>query len=134
MYFDIAGGAEAPLSDPTTEWVAYGLIVDNDGDGVADAQAGIDNAFDGPRAWWTNLDTGETVANEGMWLSDLSVDGHVPWLEEPTTAPLHGWVGVDESLADPLLHFYMWAAVIRDGQVVSTDFAPDVSWLDGYQL
>ena len=28
----------------------------------------------------------------------------------------------------PARHFYLWAALIRDGQLVSVDYAPDVGW------
>ena len=142
--FDIAAEAESPLRDPTKDFVAYGLMVDTDGDGIGDVFAGIDNGFDGPRAWMTDLHSGETVAHGGMWITDthisgrtvlrnISLDGYVPWLVEPVARPLRGWVGVDESVADPLNHFYLWAAVIREGRVVSVDFVPDVGWLDGYQ-
>lgn len=130
VYFELAGEASAPLRDPADEWVAYGLVVDNDGDGVPDAQAGIDNAWDGPRAWRTNLQTGETLVGRGTTPSNLSVEGNVPWLIEPVRQPMRGWVGVGRSLAEPLLHFYLWAAVIRDGEVVSIDYAPDAGWLD----
>ena len=26
--------------------------------------------------------------------------------------------------------FYVWASVIEDGQIVATDYAPDVGWID----
>ena len=133
VYFELAGEASSPLSDPAVEWVAYGLVVDNDGDGVADAQAGIDNALEGSRAWRTYLQTGDTLAARGTRLAGFAVEGYVPWLIERVGRPMRGWVGVGRSLAEPLLHFYLWAAVIRDGEVVSIDFAPDVGWLDGYQ-
>ena len=56
----------APNTDPTEQWIAYGLVVDDDGDGVADRRFGIDN-IPGPtqdwqrhRAWITDLHTGQT--------------------------------------------------------------------------
>ena len=38
----------APKVDPTEQWIAYGLVMDDDGDGVADRRFGMDN-IQGPR-------------------------------------------------------------------------------------
>jgi hypothetical protein len=29
----------------------------------------------------------------------------------------------------PVFHFYVWASVIVDGQIVATDYAPDAGWI-----
>ena len=44
---------EPPVVDPTEQWIAYGVVIDEDGDGVPDWRYGIDNmpadaAEDGP--------------------------------------------------------------------------------------
>jgi hypothetical protein len=59
----------APNVDPTEQWMAYGLVADDDGDGVADRRFGIDN-IPGPvadpgrhRAWITDLHTGQTESS-----------------------------------------------------------------------
>ena len=58
----------APEVDPTEQWIAYGLVVDDDGDGIADRRFGMDNipgpAEDLPhRAWITDLHTGRTESS-----------------------------------------------------------------------
>ena len=58
----------APDVDPTEQWIAYGLVVDDDGDGVGDRRFGMDNipgsATELPhRAWITNLHTGRTESS-----------------------------------------------------------------------
>jgi hypothetical protein len=59
-----------PDVDPTEQWIAYGLIADDDGDGVADRRFGMDNMpVDATghwlhRAWITDLHTGQTVSSE----------------------------------------------------------------------
>ncbi len=58
----------APNVDPTEQWIAYGVVVDDDGDGVADRRFGMDN-IPGPaaelphRAWITDLHTGRTESS-----------------------------------------------------------------------
>jgi len=59
----------APNVDPTEQWMAYGIVADDDGDGVADRRFGIDN-IPGPvadwgrhRAWITDLHTGQTESS-----------------------------------------------------------------------
>ena len=125
---------ERPAPDPRTEWLAYGIVVDKDGDGRADARVGIDNRPDGSfRAWWTDLTTGQTqvfgaTANEG------SSDGRYGESEFPfavgTSRPQRayfylrpGWAWAVEG------RFYLWSALIRDGRLVATDFSPDSGWL-----
>ena len=59
----------APNVDPTEQWMAYGIVADDDGDGVADRRIGIDNipgAVADPgrhRAWITDLHTGQTESS-----------------------------------------------------------------------
>ena len=59
----------APNVDPTEQWMAYGIVTDDDGDGVADRRIGIDNIPETAtvpgqhRAWITDLDTGQTEAS-----------------------------------------------------------------------
>lgn len=58
----------APKVDPTEQWIAYGLVVDDDGDGIGDRRFGMDN-IPGPaeelphRAWITDLHTGRTESS-----------------------------------------------------------------------
>jgi len=112
--------------------IAYGLVFDTDGDGAADYVVGIDN--DGPqgnpRAWVTDLRTGETqlrdeapygVPVEFSHPSEegFSLGAHLTFLSG--TAPR----GFD----DATVNFYAWASATRNGVVVAHDFAPDSGWI-----
>jgi hypothetical protein len=152
--FTVAGDLpQERIGDPLDTLVAYGLVIDRQGDGMADLQAGIDNAFGHRRTWRTDLRAGETVSRSHWQLPDGSVDAGVPWVKggysnyapypDPSDVPdsfpdesAHsGWVGVShwlrivEELPDPVLNFYVFAAAIRDGKVVAVDYAPDAGWL-----
>jgi hypothetical protein len=124
--------------DPSQQWFAYGIVVDTNGDGVADWRYGIDNEPVGtpgargasPRRWWrTDLHTGRTEAsvNNEFWPAKPFWGNHDSQTGEAglefggdTTSGVVG--GVPK-------RFYAWASVIQDGQVVATDYAPDAGWL-----
>ena len=134
--------------DPTEQWIAYGVVTDENGDGVPDWRYGIDNlpaeaAESGPpiRGWRTNLHTGQTEAGpehgDPVWLNGGGFKSGLP-LEsagyEPdgifrfggaidTTQGLQSW-GFELGMP-----FYTWASVIVNGRVVATDYAPDSGWL-----
>jgi hypothetical protein len=121
--------AEAPppdMSDPTRRWVAYGFVLDMNGDGAADIRLGIDNARGGGhRAWRTDLVTGETIAQTGpaYGFPTSLADTWYPGEEgAPDYALFHGG-GITPTRLLP------WASEIRDGRIVATDFAPDSGWL-----
>jgi hypothetical protein len=152
---DLAGPLTGPVV-PCDPWIAYGLVFDTDLDGVADVRLGMDRVptelagwKDTPshtrtRAWRTDLRTGVTAYGEaGVSIADggipgagdtfvklyphryladdyLTDDGSFPG---PTNA-----YGVPTYLAIPG-RFYAWASQIQDGQVVATDYAPDIGWL-----
>jgi hypothetical protein len=140
VFIDLASNTP-PLVPPTGQWIAYGVVVDDDRDGIADRRFGIDNIpTTAPgerehRAWITDLDTGRTVAAVGPPY------GHVGGTYWDTFFPGE-WPGIGArlgfggdiagggsrpGLVDP---FYAWASVIVDGHVVATDYAPDEGWLD----
>ena len=134
--------------DPTEQWIAYGVVTDEDRDGVPDWRYGIDNmpadaAEKGPprRGWRTNLHTGHTEAgpgivdplflNGGGFQSGLPTDS-ADWEPDATfrfggsidtTQGSQGW-GFELGMP-----FYTWASVIVNGRVVATDYAPDSGWL-----
>jgi hypothetical protein len=136
-----------PVVDPTEQWIAYGVVTDEDGDGVPDWRYGIDNmpadaAAKGPprRGWRTNLHTGQTEAgpghrdplflNGGGFQSGLPTDS-ADWEPDATfrfggavetTQGSQGW-GFELDMP-----FYTWASVIVNGRVVATDYAPDSGW------
>ena len=124
-------GLSGPI--PSDRWVAYGLVVDRDRDGIADVRIGMDNAPDGEhRAWRTDLVTGETIAQTGPpygmgGLPDTyfpgegegkSSRGGVPRCLRRTRSRASGTVS--------RTHFYAWASQIEDGRIVATDYAPDI--------
>ena len=134
-----------PVVDPAEQWIAYGVVIDDDRDGVPDWRYGIDimpadASESGPpqRGWRTNLHTGHTEAGPGHW--DRSV-----WLYPggftsgyPSGSPdATFWFGGVEETTQGLdtwgfeldMPFYTWASVIVNGRVVATDYAPDAGWL-----
>jgi hypothetical protein len=134
---------EAPVVDPAEQWIAYGVVTDDDRDGVPDWRYGIDNmpvdSSDRPwRVWRTNLHTGQT---------DAGPVGH-PDLPPPDDGPgfksgyTRGWgagftFGGDFETTQGTfpwgfkldMPFYTWASAIVNGRVVATDHAPDTGWL-----
>jgi hypothetical protein len=134
--------------DPSEQWVAYGIVTDEDGDGVPDWRYGIDNmpadaAENGPsrRGWRTDLHTGQTEAGPEHWERVLRNGGgfnsglppeSADWEPDATFQfggafdTTQGSVSWGFELDMP---FYTWASVIVDGRVVATDYAPDSGWL-----
>jgi hypothetical protein len=136
-----------PAVDPAERWIAYGVVTDDDRDGVPDWRYGIDNVPFGnadasgdpsPRRWWrTDLHTGRTYAG-GMGGGDadwLGADFKSTYPRDSDEAAFlfSGAMNTPQGsspwgfeLDTP---FYTWASVIVDGRVVATDFAPDGGWL-----
>jgi len=134
--------------DPTEQWIAYGVVTDEDGDGVPDWRYGIDNVPADAvekglprRGWRTNLHTGQTETgpgigdplflNGGGFQGGISNDG-ADWEPDAefrfggtleTTQGMQPW-GFELDMP-----FYTWASVIVNGRVVATDYAPDSGWL-----
>jgi hypothetical protein len=125
--FDLAVPAPPEIPHPRERWVAYGMVVDVDGDGRADLRLGMDNAPRGQhRAWNTDLASGVTGADTGR---PYGMAGEMYWDTwypgEETSGRMH-FNGQD--LGDA--YFYIWASLIADGRVVATDYAPDGGWID----
>ncbi len=134
-----------PVADPAENWIAYGVVTDEDGDGVPDWRYGIDNtpgeACDElrNRGWRTNLHTGQTDADcehgDPVWWNGGGFKGGYPRYPRgsdagfrfsgavETTQGSQGW-GFELGMP-----FYTWASVIVNGRVVATDYAPDTGWL-----
>jgi hypothetical protein len=134
--------------DPTEQWIAYGVVTDEDADGVPDWRYGTDNmpadaVEKGPprRGWRTNLHTGQTEAGPGLH-DPLFLNGGGFWSGLPTdssdwepdaTFGFGGTLDTTQGLQrwgfELDMPFYTWASVIVDGRVVATDYAPDSGWL-----
>jgi hypothetical protein len=141
-----------PDVDPSKAWIAYGVVVDEDRDGVPDWRYGIDNlprtAGDEQghhREWRTDLHTGRTEwAADSDWdkVSKSFLDTGYPAEGDRegfrtgrdgarfrfghVSDTTGGTVTRGVKVAMPL---YAWASVIVDGRVVATDYAPDAGWL-----
>jgi hypothetical protein len=133
--------AVPPLVDPSEQWIAYGLVADDDGDGVADRRLGIDNipvpatGEQQHRAWITDLHTGRAESKVGPgygYVGETYFGTSFLFGGDDHSARL--CLGADVAgggTMGGLPHrFYTWASVIQDGRVVATDYAPDVGWLD----
>lgn len=136
---EAAGDVPRPVPDPAESWIAYGLVLDTNGDGVADVRLGIDNmptpatGESGHRVWRTDLHTGSTMAAAGApygVVGDVYLDTFYPGEGAPNLARF----GVALRPGESKFRFYAWASLIEDGRVVATDYAPDVGWLDADPL
>ena len=124
-----------PAVDPRQLWIAYGVVVDTDGDGVPDWRYGVDNVpldktdSQPDRSWRTDLHTGRTnyAVGDHVALRD-GEPGPVfyPWADGFKFGAETTGGGIVGGLPK---RFYAWTAVIRDGQVVAIDYAPDTGWL-----
>ena len=129
-----------PSVDPTEQWIAYGVVVDDDRDGVPDWRYGIDNMPGDAtgdrdhRAWRTNLHTGRTESAPGgpyVGVANVLTDTYFygGYWGGPTLL-FGGQVTGGGTKGGVPGAFYAWAAVIENGRVVATDYAPDIGWLD----
>ena len=128
----LAADIPLPIPDPRDQWIAYGLVLDTNGDGVPDVRLGIDNmpvTDPGHRAWRTELHSGRTTSARGEpygKVGERYVDTFFPGEFTDDVAEIHVGLNADE----PTFRFYAWASLIEDGRVVATDYAPDVGWLE----
>ena len=129
---DLAGDIPLPVADPRERWIAYGLVLDTNGDGVPDVRLGMDNmpaTEPGHRAWRTVLSSGQTMASAGApygLVGDRYVDTFFPGEETGNVANVYVGLRPEETT----FRFYAWASMIEDGRVVATDYAPDLGWLE----
>ena len=128
----LAASIPTPVADPRERWIAYGLVLDTNGDGVPDVRIGMDNmpvTEPGHRVWRTELDSGRTESAAGApygKVGDRYVDTFFPGEFTPNVAEFN--VGLHAN--EPTFRFYAWASLIEDGRVVATDYAPDAGWLE----
>lgn len=139
---DLAANLPLPVADPRERWIAYGLVLDTNGDGVPDVRVGMDNMpaslEEGHRAWRTELGSGRTLSSTGApygLVGDRYVDTYFPGeapsvLRGPTGDVAEFNVGLRPGQGETTFRFYVWASLIEDGRVVATDYAPDVGWLE----
>lgn len=119
--------------DPAELWIAFGVVIDADGDGDADYRIGMDNGLGERRhrEWVTDLATGETEVNDGEQGYGFSAFGtgfDTYWNGGQTfTAPTVLFYAPPSD--DPGIRFYVWTSGIAAGEPAVSDFAPDEGWI-----
>ena len=131
--FDLAEPFPDPAPHRGDQWIAYGLVLDVDGDGTADVRIGMDNLSNrgGHRAWRTDLTTAVTFYQEGPpygGVGETVLDSWYPG--DHIHRHGDGYLVVDQLPGETEFRFYVWASLIEGGQVVATDYAPDNGWLN----
>ena len=121
--------------DPAQQWIAYGVVTDDDRDGVPDWRYGVDNVPPKPdelatRVWRTSLHAGQTDDHgfadgyfANVWPSGRDANFKFFRAAETAGGGSFTW-GIELDMP-----FYTWASVIVNGRVIATDYAPDTGWL-----
>jgi hypothetical protein len=113
--------------------IAYGLVLDTTGDGVADYLIGIDNDAPGQGAfhvWVTNLATGETDEQTGPPYGFPIEFSHPEERGSGRTMAFTFLPGsAPADLGSTPLRWYAWASAARGGEVFVSDYAPDTGWI-----
>ena len=137
-YLDLAGWPPAMAAiDPGETVIAYGLVLETNGDGLADYVVGIDN--DAPRrgdhrVWVTDLATGDTDEQLGppygfpVEFSHPADHRDDATMEGPQMVFTFLPGSVPRGMSDGG-RFYAWASVTEGDEVVAWDYAPDAAWL-----
>jgi hypothetical protein len=114
--------------------IAYGLVLDTTGDGIADYLVGIDN--DAPKrgdfhVWVTDLATGGTDEQIGPpYGSPIEFAYPHERGSGPPTMTFTSLGGSQPAAINPAtMRFYAWASETRDSEVLARDYAPDTGWL-----
>jgi hypothetical protein len=133
--FELAGTPpKASTLDPKQRVISYGVVLDADGDRVADCLIGISN--DAPqrgdfRVWVTNLATGATSEQVGGPYGFPIDFAHPDEQSEPSMQFFFLGSASPCVASQPTgpRHFYTWASVTDGGRVTAWDYAPDAAWL-----
>jgi hypothetical protein len=126
---------------PVDQWIAYGIVFDDDRDGVPDWRYGMDDrpatADESPdhtyaRAWRTDLHTGRTDTDPPYYngVDGILLDTYWDYDMRATFVFGGDVTGGGKAGMKVDVPFYVWASVIQDGRVVATDYAPDTGWLE----
>jgi hypothetical protein len=118
------------IPDPAEQWIAFGVVIDDDADGIGDFRIGMDNApGDRHREWVTDLSTGETFVNPGPGYGSSAFGTFFDTFYQDG-------FGEDDPLIlfyppgqGPGVRFYAWASIIRPDAEPVTDFAPNAGWV-----
>ena len=119
--------------------VEYGVVVDTDGDLVADCQLALSS--DAPRGGYRvlvkNVRTGEKDERVGPpygfpFEFGFPVDGPNFPLGRASPSVFIEFLGEWQPPCKPRngrIHWYAYASLTEDGRVTAWDFAPDAAWL-----
>jgi hypothetical protein len=142
LTFNFSGGGqwimELPAAPPRGytsgpgRVTSFGLVLDTNGDGVADYLAGLNS--DAPKngalhTWVTDLATGETDEQFGgpygfpVEFSSGGRGGN-SYVLLTFLAPSYP-AGLDEHT----VRFYAWASETQGERVIASDYAPDTGWM-----
>lgn len=140
-WIELAGWPAQGEAIPEDATISHGMVVETNGDGIADYILGIDAPGpDGPfHVWITDLATGETMEQTGPPYGAPFDFAHAPAnkvvvggveVEYPPTVHLFP-VGAAPPGAFTVRanRFYAWASLTVAGDVVAWDYTPDGSWL-----
>jgi hypothetical protein len=88
----------------------------------------MDNApgIDRLRQWRADLLTGTVTSEIDVAEDPRLMDSVFP---DEIVGDDFSSIFVKRGSDERAFRFYLWASVIRDGQIVATDYAPDVGWL-----
>lgn len=116
------------------ELIAYGVVLETTGDGVADYLIGIDN--DAPKqgefhVWVTDLATGKTDVQIGPPYGYPIDFSHPDELGGPAMHFFFLPAAVPADLDPKTVRWYAWASASSDGEVYAWDYAPDAGWATG---
>ena len=111
--------------------IAYGVVLDTNGDGNADYEVGIDNDALEPgdfHVWVTDLATGETKEQLGPPYGFPIDFAHPDEEDGGSGVTLFFLPGSAPADMTESVRFYAWAAESRDGEIVASDYVPDTGW------
>ncbi len=136
--------SDPPVADPAEQWIGYGVVTDEDRDGVPDWRYGIDNnvpayasgqpgmahhCTTGPECGGRiSIPVGDELGFrderwQDVWPRGANAKFTFGGTMEMTGERTSTW-GIELDMP-----FYTWASVIVNGHVVATDHAPDAGWL-----
>jgi hypothetical protein len=129
--------AKPPLASELEpgEVIEYGLVIDNNRDGMPDFEIGINNSPGGGqfRVWVTDLARSETVEQNGPPYG-APVDFAHPDEQEANAAPAMRFLFLggptDTFLNHGQYRYYAWASYSEAGVITAWDYAPSFGWLD----
>ncbi len=139
-------GSDHPRRDALSgagQVLAFGFVMDTNGDGVADYVVGIDSGAVAPavHVWLTDLASGETderftgpYGDPFDFATSFEGEGDVGG---PPRQPGGSFFNVGFAPAElfdaETTRFYAWSSLTEDGEVVAWDYAPDEGWLSAQQ-